>query len=267
MDRISKALEQAKQGVAKTRPHKARTEEIVSVEPINYTKTKKVALSSDLLRENRIFIGTENTQIVDTYGLLRTRVVKAMRKNNWKTIGVTSPDPSVGKTVTAINLAISIALDHNYSTLLVDTDLRRPGISKSLGLECKCGLSDYLTDDKSMEDLLLNPEIEHLVIAPTNRVESGSSELLSSPRMRRFVEEAKERYPERLVIFDLPPVLVGDDVVALSQHLDTLLIVVEDGKTQSKDLNRATELLKDVNILGVVLNKGTAVSDQYEYYK
>jgi len=267
MDRISKALEQAKQGVAKTRPQKSRTEEIVSLEPINYTKTKKVSLSSDLLRENRIFTGSDSAPIVDTYGLLRTRVVKAMRKNNWKTIGVTSPDPSVGKTVTAINLAISIALDHNYSTLLVDTDLRRPGISKSLGLNCECGLNDYLANNKSMEDLLLNPEIEHLVIAPTNRVGSGSSELLSSPRMRRFVEEAKERYPERLVIFDLPPVLVGDDVVALSQHLDALLIVVEDGKTQTKDLSRATDLLRDVNILGVVLNKGAAVSDQYEYYK
>lgn len=265
MDRISKALEQARQGVVKARP-KPEMVVTASDEPVNYTKTRSVSLSPELLRENRVILGGDDGPIVDTYGLLRTRVLKAMRKNNWKTLGITSPDPSVGKTVTSINLAISIAMDHNYSVLLVDADLRRPGVSNTIGIKPECGLSDYLLKDKTMEEVLINPQIEHLVIAPTKRVESGSSELLSSPRMTRFVADARERYPERVVIFDLPPVLVGDDVVALSQQLDALLLVVEDGKTQSKDLSRAIELLHDVNILGVVLNKGTVVGSQYEYY-
>jgi len=263
MDRIGKALEQAKKNVVKARP-KAQIEPSM---PRQYTSTRKVSLSTNLLRENRIFTQGDDGQIVDTYGLLRTRVLKAMSKNNWKTIGITSPDPSVGKTVTAINLAISIALDHNYSTLLVDTDLRRPGVSRSLGFKSEIGLNDYLSSKRALEDVLVNPQIEHLIIAPTNRVDSGSSELLSSPRMTHFVEEAKERYPERIVIFDMPPVLVGDDVVALSQHLDALLFVVEDGKTQSHELARAMELLHDVNVLGVVLNKGAVIDSKYEYYK
>lgn len=265
MDRISKALEQARQGVVKAQVSpKAEAKTQV---PRNPVKTPTISLSPEKLRESRIFVGGGDGPIVDAYGLLRTRVLKAMRKNNWKTLGITSPDPSVGKTVTSINLAISIAMDHNYSVLLVDSDLRRPGVSKTLGLDLENGLNNYLLEECDMEDVLLRLKIEDMVIAPTNRIDSGTSELLSSPRMTQFVKDARERYPERLVIFDLPPVLVGDDVVALSQHLDALLLVVEDGKTQSKDLAQATNLLHDVSILGVVLNKGTAVSSQYEYYK
>jgi len=263
MDRIGKALEQARRNVAKAQPKP----QVDTSAPREYTSTRKVSLSADKLSEKRIFAQGDDGPIVDTYGLLRTRILKSMSKNNWKTIGITSPDPSVGKTVTAINLAISIALDHNYSTLLVDADLRRPGISRSLDFNVEIGLNDYLASNRAIEDVLVNPQIEHLIIAPTKRVDSGSSELLSSPRMKDFVSEAKERYPERIVIFDLPPVLVGDDVVALSQHLDALLLVVEDGKTQSNELARSMELLQDVNILGVVLNKGTVPETQYAYYK
>ncbi len=264
MDRISRALDQAKQGVKKT--HAKVNLDLRPNEPVEYTATREVSLSKKLLRENRIFVGGDDGLIIDTYGLLRTRVLKTMRKNNWKTLGISSPDPSVGKTLTAINLSISIALDQNYSALLVDTDLRRPGISHALGLDEKYGLNDYLTTGKSMQEIFVNPRIEHLVIAPTNRVSAGSSELLSSPRMTHFINEAKERYPERLVIFDLPPVLVGDDVVALSQHLDAMLIVVADGKTQKNELLHATQLLQDVNILGIVLNKGIVVENHYDYY-
>jgi len=269
MDRISKALEQARKNVGNVSSPRLKSDQSLTPnQPVSYSKTRTISLSQDVLRENRIFTkGSGDSSIIDTYGLLRTRVLSIMRKNNWKTIGVTGPEPSVGKTVTSINLAISIALDHNYSTLLVDTDLRRPGVASALGMRVESGLSDFLLENKDLDEVLVNPGIEHLVIAPTRHVASRSSELLSSPRMSRFINEAKERYPERLVIFDLPPVLVGDDVVALSQNLDALLLVVADGKTQSRELTRALELLHDVNVLGVVLNMGTAVDNQYEYYK
>jgi len=276
MDRISKALERAKQNVKDTGNSvdarnvggvRKKSKDVVPSQPINYSTTRQISLSPELLRENRIFTRGADSSIIDTYGLLRTRVLSIMRKNNWKTLGVTGPEPSVGKTVTSINLAISIAFDHNYSTLLVDTDLRRPGIASALGMNVETGLSDFLLDKSSLDETLVNPGIEHLVIAPTKHVPSHSSELLSSPRMSHFIDEAKTRYSERLVIFDLPPVLVGDDVVALSHNLDAILLVVADGKTQSRELSRALELLRDSNILGVVLNMGTVANNQYEYYK
>ncbi len=266
MDRITKALQQAKQNVGHTKNVRASTPEEVVTSEDRYPSARSVLLKEDVLNENRIFLGGDGA-IADSYGLLRTRVLNIMRKNNWKTLGITGPDPSIGKTVTSINLALSIAQDHNYSILLVDADLRRPGVATALGFEVEHGLSDFLLKDKELSEVLVNPQIEHFVIAPTKHVSSGSSELLSSPRMSRFIREAKERYPERLVLFDLPPVLVGDDVIALSQNLDALLLVVGDGKTQRRDLTRALALLEDVNVLGVVLNMGTAAENQYEYYK
>jgi capsular exopolysaccharide synthesis family protein len=262
MDRISRALEKARAKV----PEARRPTQPQNKGPVEYTKTHTVAVEKYVAQENRIMLGIGDSPLVDTYGLLRTRVLKAMRQNNWKTLGITSPDPSVGKTVTALNLAISIGMDHNYSVLLVDADLRRPGIHRALNIEPSLGLNDYLVANKPLEDILLHPPIEHLVIVPTGKVEGGTSELLSSPKMTHFVEEAKQRYPDRIVLFDLPPVLVGDDVVALSQNLDALLLVVEDGKTPSDELASAIELLKDASILGVVLNKCSSDSNQYEYY-
>lgn len=262
MDRISRALELARNKVAKV--NEDAEEELRK--PVQYTKSQSVSLSPELLRQNRIMTGVDDGPIVDIYGLLRTRVLKLMRQNNWKTLGVSSPNPSAGKTVTAINLSISVAQDQNYSVLLVDADLRKPGISKTLGIEPEVGLNNYLMADEPIEKVFMHPEIKHLVIVPTCQVKGGSSELLSSPRMTKFVEQAKQRYPERIVVFDLPPILVGDDVVALSQHLDALLLVVEDGKTLSDELLRATELLQDINVIGVVLNKASKAKNQPEYY-
>ena len=266
MDRISRALDNARQGVTDVGRRAESIDQPNDDTPIKYIKTRTTALSTKLLKENRIFTSAEDGPIVDTYGLLRTRVLKLMRENKWKTLGITSPNPAVGKTTTAINLAMSIALDHNYSTLLVDVDLRRPGISKTLGLDPEFGLNDYLSGSGTLDEILVNPQIEHIVIAPTKRVTSGSSELLSSPKMTRFIKEARRRYPERVVIFDLPPVLVGDDVMTLAPNLDAMLLVIEDGKTQQKEMASAMELLHDTNILGVVLNKGSVEVDSYNYY-
>lgn len=263
MDRISRALDQARKKVAAV---KVEVDHHQSEKPVEYTKTLQVTIEKDKVRENRVMINARDNPLADVYGLLRTRVLKLMRQNGWKTLGITSPDPSVGKTVTALNLAISIAMDQNHSVLLVDADLRKPGIDRALEIEPQYGLNDYLVANTSLDEVLIHPKIEHLVIVPTGRVEGGSSELLSSPKMSRFVQEARQRYPERIVLFDLPPVLVGDDVVAISQSLDALLLVVEDGKTPSNELSSAAELLKDVNILGVVLNKSPIDMNQYEYH-
>lgn len=262
MDRISRALELARKKVVSVKEEPLLEPE----KSVEYTVTPTVPLSAELLRENRILTGRDEGPIVDTYGLLRTRILKLMRQNNWKTIGVTSPNPSAGKTVTAINLSISITYDQNHSVLLVDADFRKPGISKTLGVNPMYGLNNYLLAENSIEDVFVHPEIKHLVLVPACQVKGGSSELLSSPRMKKFVGDAKQRYPERIVVFDLPPVLVGDDVVALSPNLDAILLVVEDGKTQSDELRRAAELLHGVNLIGIVLNKASLAKNQPEYY-
>ena len=114
-------------------------------------------------------------------------------------------------------------------------------------------------------DILINPEINKFVILPAKGIGGSSSELLTSQSMMQLIDEVKNRYQNRIVIFDLPPVLVGDDVIALADHLDTLLIVIEEGKTQSHDLAEAIDRLKGMNILGTVLNKSRKQNSIHSY--
>lgn len=261
MDRISKALELARQK-QQSSPSPQREK---SSEQIRYTQTQTISIPPETLREHRIISGLLNEPIADAYRVLRSRVLRLLKQNGWQTLGVTSATPGEGKTLTSINLGISIAMEPNYSVLLVDTDLRRPRVHHFFGIKPELGLNDYLHSEGSLEDLLIHPSIERFILLPCLKPMKNSSELLATPKMVQLVQQLKARYPSRLVIFDLPPVLVGDDVMAFSPLLDAVLLVVEDGKTRSDELTRTFELLKEVNLLGTVLNKTSEVGHGYYY--
>ena len=229
-------------------------------------KLQKVVPDSNVLKSNFVLTAIDDQKIIDTYRLLRTRVLRRMRQNNWKSLGITSAGKNDGKTLTAVNLAISIAMKHNHTIVIVDTDLRNPSINNLFGFNPKYGLLDYLTSDISLEKVLVNPGIDRLFILPGNRRTQGSSELLSSPKMARLAKDLKTRYPTQVVIYDLPPVLVGDDVAAFSLNIDTALLVIEEGGTQSHHLKRSLELLEGIDILGSVLNKSKESVHNSEYY-
>ena len=233
----------------------ARAPKSTSPENIAYTETCTIRLSPDSLRENRVILSEQNDIVAGAYKMLRTQVLQRMRENDWKALGITSCRPGEGKSLTAINLAISLAKVVNYTVLLVDGDLRRPRIHEYLDYEPKYGLDDYLIDDVPLKDILVNPQIERLVILPGRKPVANSSELLSSPKMGRLVDDLKSRYPSRLVVFDLPPVLATDDALAFSSYIDAILLVLERGKTDREEIKRAGKLLRDTNLIGTVLNK------------
>jgi capsular exopolysaccharide synthesis family protein len=191
-----------------------------------------------------------------------------MQQNGWTTLGITSPAPDNGKTLTAINLGISLARKLDYTVLLIDVDFQRPSLHTCFGLRPECGLSDHLSGGVRLGDILINPGIDRLVLLPECGARESSSELLSSSRMERLIEEVKTRYPSRLILFDLPPVLVGDDVEAFSSLVDTTLLVVEEGKSTREEVSRSVELLANANFLGAILNKskgGDHAGDAYGY--
>jgi capsular exopolysaccharide synthesis family protein len=193
---------------------------------------------------------------VDAYKILRTQVTHRLRENGWNVLGVTSPGYGEGKTLTAVNLAISLAMETTQTVLLVDSDLRDPSVHRAFGLKDCRGLADYLLDGTPLEDLLLHPGIGRFVLLPGGRPISSSTEILTSPKMVALVEELKHRYPARIVIFDLPPLLHTADVLAFSPYTDALLMVVEEGKTTGDELQRALGLVKSSRpVLGTVLNK------------
>lgn len=226
-------------------------------EPVSpvYFATKQINLDPEWLRKHRVITSTTKDTVAEAYKILRTQVLQRLRINGWKTLGVTATRPGNGKTLTALNLAVSLALESNQTVLLADLDLRRPTLAGYLTEEPLLGISDYLTGDHDLADLLINPGIERLVILPGHDALANSSEHLSSPRMIQLVEELKTRYPDRIVLFDLPPLFVGDDLMAFSPHLDALMLVVEEANTTKDELRMAYELLEGRNIIGTVLNK------------
>lgn len=221
-----------------------------------YTRTRSLSIPESVLRERRILTGFDSGPFADAFKILRTQVTHRMRENGWNVIGVTSPGEHEGKTLTAVNLAISLSMDVTQTVLLVDTDLRKPAIDEVFGLDGCRGLADYLLDDIPIEDLLIHPGIGRFILLPGGRAIRNSAEALTSPKMLALVEELKHRYQSRMIIFDLPPLLRTSDVLAFSPYVDALLMVVEEGMTKAEDLERALSLVKNATpVLGTVLNK------------
>ncbi|MDY6867824.1 MAG: AAA family ATPase, partial [Chloroflexota bacterium] len=191
----------------------------------------------------------------EAYKVLRTRVLQRMTANAWSSIAVTSPTMGNGKTVTAVNLAISLAREVNHTVLLVDFDLKRPNVHNFFTDEPALGISDYFSRDVPLAEILFNPGIDRLVVLPGNEAMEGSSEVLLAPKMRTLVDDLKSRYPNRIVIFDLPPALFFDDVLAFSPYIDAVLMVAEEGVTTKQQLQQACRMIDAERLCGVVLNK------------
>ena len=229
--------------------------------PIIYTRTRSLDISLSVLRQRRVMAAYDKGPFVDAYKILRTQVLQRLRENDWNVLGITSPGHGEGKTLTAVNLAVSLAMEVTQTVLLVDANLRNPSIHDVFGLQDCPGLADYLLDNQPVEDLLVHPGIGRFVVLPGGRAISNSTEILTSPKMLSLVEEFKHRYPSRVVIFDLPPLLHTADVLAFSPYIDALLLVVEEGKTKTDEVQRALVLVKNSRpVLGTVLNKAGQLS-------
>lgn len=216
-------------------------------------KSQCVSLTPSLLQAHRIVTTEVQHPVTDVYRSLRAQVLQSLNSRGKTTIGVTSAKHGEGKTLTAVNLAIAMAMDVNHTVLLVDADLRNPGVADRLGIDPKLGLSDYLTGKAALADCLIRPGIERLTILPARSRIGNSAELLASPQMAHLASELKERYVDRLVIYDLPPILTVGDSIGFLPSLDATLLVVRDGATRVAEINHALELLHS-NLIGTVLN-------------
>ena len=221
---------------------------------IVYTQTRTVGLDRNLMRERRVIVDDQGPT-ADAYRVLATRVLQHMQSQAWRTLAITSPGAGEGKTLTAINLAIALAMGVDRTVMLVDADLRTPRLKSVLDLPQGPGLVDYLESKVALEQVLVHPGIGRLVVLPGGRPAFGTAELLASSRMERLVHELKTRYPSRFVLFDLPALLDAADAMAFAPLVDALLLVAEDSRTRRDDVARAVELLRPHPVLGCVLNK------------
>jgi len=243
-----------------------QTGNLDSLQEITYEQTKIINTDPSELAEKRLIAGLIKDPRSLPFRMLRTQVLQQLRENNWNSLAINGATQGAGKSFVASNLALSIALEVNQTVLLVDMDLRRPSIHKYFGIEPAYGLLDYIQDDVPINEIMINPGIERLVILPGRGSTDEASEKISSPKMLRLVEEMKNRYKSRILIFDLPPLLSVDDAWVFLPHVDAGLLVVENGKNTEQEVIKSLQILELTNFIGAVLNKDNEENQSNYYY-
>lgn len=274
MEKIKEALKKAKsqntyKKIDKISPYsipliRGQAEEKNQLDTIVYEQTKIIKLDPAILEDNRIVALNKHDPASWVFDSLRTQVLQKMEENNWRTMAIVSPTPESGKTVTAINLAISISQQPQKTVMLVDFDLRKPRVAKYLGIKCNKSLNDFISGTEDLQGIIVNPGIPRLTILPTNKTVARSAETLSTTKIQGLVTELKNRYSSRIVIFDLPPLLNVDDAMVLLPQVDCVLFVVGDGQHSENEIVESMRLLSRSNLLGVVVNR--AHVEQRSYY-
>ena len=277
MERIKDALEKARNqrstqssgnaglDAQSQQPNESAPFEPHELERLSYEHTKTIGLDHAWLEKHRVVALNKNERASWTFDLLRTQVMQKMEERGWRTLGVVSPTPEAGKSVVSINLAMSIARQSHKTALLVDFDLRRPKVGEYLGLPMEKSLNEYFSGQASLAEIMVNPEIPRFVVLPTGRPVPKSAELLSSPQTQSLINELRDRYDSRIIIFDLPPVLSADDAIAVLPMIDCVLLVVGNGMSKPVEIEETMRYLNPFNLLGMVLNK-SEVPQAPHYY-
>jgi capsular exopolysaccharide synthesis family protein len=261
MDRLNKAMERMKReepaqiGAARPGPNTKRLLSIVGqVDDPMAGKLPRAKLNPAVMYRNHVITSKIDPVVQTAYKMLRTRILQRMRSNMWQTIAITSAAQGDGKSVSSINLALSLAGDVNHNVCLVDLDLRHSSIANYLGLKPKVGISDCLARRVPVEEALIKTDIDRLVVLPNVRTVTHSSEMISSPQMYEIAAKLASD-PTRIVVYDMPPLLAADDMLAFEPIVDAILLVVAEGTTRRTDTRKAFELLEDSNVIGTVLNR------------
>lgn len=226
---------------------------------------KTVALDSAVLRRNNILLQVSDQAALRAYKILRTRVLHRMNANGWSSLAVTGTEAGAGKTMTAINLAIAMAQETHTSVVLIDLDLQRPQVGAYLGMKFDKGLSDYLLGTAEASEIIYRVGVDRLSVIPSSQGLGHASELLSTMRMLELLNKLHTEMPRAILIFDMPPLLLSDDVLSFAPQVDGLLLVVSEGHTHRNTVEKASELLAEMNVLGVVLNRSHERND-VQYY-
>ncbi|MGB2741757.1 MAG: XrtA-associated tyrosine autokinase [Cognaticolwellia sp.] len=242
---------------------------------VKVNKKALLELDKDGLAERGYLIdnGTRKS-IKDEFRQIKRKLLNNAFGNAAKTlhhsnlIMVSSAKPNEGKTFVAINLALSIALEQDKTVLLIDADVLRPSVVRELGVEEHEGIIDFLRgEEKQVSDIIYNTDIDKLKLIPAGKPHHLSNELLASEKMATLANELANRYPDRIVIFDCPPLIGVTETLVLANLMGQAIIVVEESKTSIADIKAATEHLNEDLALGLVLNKAIrSHKDLYGYY-
>jgi len=182
-------------------------------------------------------------------------------------IMVSSAVPGEGKTYTATNLALAMAQERDHTVLLVDCDVVKQDLSRMFGLDDQPGLIDVLDDERlDLAATLVRTDIPDLVVLPAGQPHDYATELLASERMRGLVEEMASRYPDRVILFDAPPLLGPPHAQVLAALVGQIALVVAADETPQPLVEEALETLGEDKAVGLILNKARGAARRYPYH-
>jgi len=219
--------------------------------------------------------GAPRSQIADEFRVIKRPILSnalgrsGAKVKNGNLVMVTSALPGEGKTFTSVNLAVSLAMELNTTVLLVDGDVAHPDLPSLLGVANSPGLLELLTrDDLDVADALVRTNIENLTILPAGSHHRRATELLASEQMAILLRELSSRYPDRIIIFDSPPLLATTEARVLATHMGQIVVVVAADSTRQQAVNLAMATIESCDVVMMVLNKAdkTDVGTYYGYY-
>ena len=218
--------------------------------------TKPKPIRSDFVLDDKLIAFFQPSSIVaEQFRRLRTHVLRSDNGASPRTILLTSAASGEGKSFVAANLAVTIATEFNHYALLVDCDLRNPTLSRWFGIHQSKGLSDYLVGKETdISDLMIKTPIEKLSILGSGEVLENPVEMIGSKKMEGLIQEVKNRYSDRYIIFDSSPLLATTEPSVLNKMVDGIIMVVKADETSRDSVLQALKLLKGNKILGFVLN-------------
>ena len=223
---------------------------------IAYTETRVDPIDPAVCAERRLVANLEGTEHAQAFSTLAIQLLLKMRSHGFRSLAIVAPTAGTGASLVAANVAVAMAREPNHSVLLVDADLRVPGLNNYFGINVEYGLLDHLSSNVPLSEILVNPGVPKLVMLPGRGGFEGAAELLASRRMTELIAEVRRRYDSRIVLYDMPPLLGAADALSVLPQLDCALLVIQEGRTSKKELESAKRILQGVPMIGAVVNQG-----------
>lgn len=239
------------------------------------TTTRTVAIDLESLKaRGYVTPDAPTSRIADEFRVIKRPIIRnaqgraGARIRNGNLAMVTSAVPGEGKTFTALNLAMSVAMEFDNTVLLVDGDVANPALPKLLGVPAAPGLLDLLTDDKlDVSEALVRTNVEKLTVLPAGRAHRRATELLASEQMAALLRDLASRYQDRIIIFDSPPLLPTTEARVLATHMGQIVMVVAAESTSQNTLNQALATIESCEHVMMLLNKASRTeTGAYGYY-
>ena len=201
-----------------------------------------------------------------SFDILRTRLTKMLRENDWSRLAVTSSTKGEGKTFVSLNLAMSLARNRDNRVMLLDLDLRAPGLSRVLHTREALFVDEFLHGEIDPRDYFRSIE-DNLIVGLNSRIVPNSAELIQSETAETVLNATIDFFQPTIVIYDLPPIMVSDDTIGVLDYADGALLVAAAGETNTREIAESERLiLEHTNLLGIILNKGEQTDTKKYYY-